>query len=141
MIQKAHYTTIASNHDCGTVWGIIPIRCHAGPYTPSQCQDFCDAFPWCIAYSSRKGGLNDCAIIPSTGECPVGDFLSGARAALTGYLRPGHEHGYSCMAKNPPTPTPTASPTPYPTTPTPTTSPTSSPTTSPTQVPNQCAKI
>ena len=134
------YTTISSDHYCGSVWGNYPMRC-VTYHTPSQCQSLCDGFSFCEAYSSGIWGQNVCALMTNTGKCPIGDQLFGDVTFAINHLKPGFETGYNCMFKNPPTPTPTASPTPYPTTPTPTTSPTSSPTASPTQVPNQCANI
>ena len=125
------YAVISEAQYCGLKSGGYPARCYDPDWLPSQCEALCDASPWCLAYS----GVSHCALMTSTGNCPIGNLNAGGTATSASDLVPSSASGYSCMAKNPNAAPTTAAPTTaYPTS-SPTDYPTSSPTDSPTAPP------
>ena len=91
------YVTVSSTKYCGHVNGGYPARCYKNGV--SNCQNECDIFDWCIAYSYNGNAL-DCSLMTSTGSCSSSWLLgSGDIAQTLGQLVESSVGGYNCMFK------------------------------------------
>merc|ERR1711957_520791 len=100
------YKTISSTHYCGHINGGYPSRCYNSNFldgvsqgsSANKCEALCSMYAVCIAYSFD--GNTHCALMTSTGTCPVGSISPGIVANKIPQLTASSASGYSCIAKS-----------------------------------------
>ena len=90
------YIVVSSTHFCGHSNGGYPARC----YKPgvSDCENKCDSFEWCTAYSFD--GRSECMLMSAVSSCPSDySFYIGHVATSLDQLTASGISGYNCMFK------------------------------------------